>query len=302
MQTSTMNPDSLSDRYALVCDRISRAAAVSGRRENEVFLVAVTKNAEPEQIRQLIDLGHRDLGENRVQSLMQHAALVDEYFNRLKVLPSMRRPIDEQQLFPMGDDKLASLGSNRPSDNPKPAETKRSGIRWHMIGHLQRNKARKIVDLVRLVHSVDSLRIAEELQAIALRRDCVIDVLLQVNCSGEASKFGCPVPAAVPMAEQIETMINVRLRGVMTIAAEGASERETRATFARCRDIYEEIRTQGYGEGQCNLLSMGMSGDYEDAIKEGANIVRVGSAIFGENARTDLPEEPEPEEPDEETL
>lgn len=307
MPISTMNQDSLADRYAQVCDRIARAAAASGRRENDVFLVAVTKNAEPEQIRQLIDLGHRDLGENRVQQLMQHAALVDEYFNRLKVLPSIRRGVaaDEHQLFSLGDDKLPTLpalGSSRASDNPSPTEARRSGIRWHMIGHLQRNKARKIVDLVRLVHSVDSLRIAEELQAIALRKDCVIDVLLQINCSGEASKFGCPVPAAVPMAEQIETMINVRLRGVMTIAAEGATQRETRATFARCRDLYEEIRTQNLGEGQCNLLSMGMSGDYEDAIKEGANIVRVGSAIFGETARADIAEEPEPDDPDDDTL
>lgn len=293
MPTITMQPDSLAERYAQVCDKIARAAELSGRRESDVFLVAVTKNAEPEQIRQLIDLGHRDLGENRVQQLMQHAALVDEYLNRLKVLPSTRRAMgSEEQLFSPGDDKLPALTA-RGGANP---------IRWHMIGHLQRNKARKIVDLVRVIHSVDSLRIAEELQAIALKRDCVIDVLLQINCSGEASKFGCPVPAALPMAEQIETMINVRLRGVMTIAAEDATEREARETFARCRDLYEEIRAMGLGEGRCNLLSMGMSNDYESAIKEGANIVRVGSAIFGAPTRPEVPEEPEPEEPDEEIL
>lgn len=287
MPTVTMQPDSLAERYAQVCDKISRAAETSGRREQDVFLVAVTKNAEPEQIRQLIDLGHRDLGENRVQQLIQHAALVDEYLNRLKVLPSSRRiAATDEQLFASGDDKLAG----------------KEGIRWHMIGHLQRNKARKIVDQVRLIHSVDTLRIAEELQTIALKRDCVIDVLLQINCSGEASKFGCPVPAAIPMAEQIETMINVRLRGVMTIAADGASEREARATFSRCRDIFDEIRTLGYGEGRCNLLSMGMSNDYEAAIKEGANIVRVGSAIFGNASHPEVPEEPEPEEPEDEPL
>jgi hypothetical protein len=101
------------------------------------------------------------------------------------------------------------------------------------------------------------------------------------------------------MAEQIETMMNIRLRGVMTIAAEDASEREARATFARCRELYEEIQALGVAEGRCNLLSMGMSGDFEAAIKEGANIVRVGSAIFGAPARPDVPEEPEPDEPDE---
>jgi pyridoxal phosphate enzyme (YggS family) len=294
MSTMVSPTDSLAERYARVCDRISRAAERSGRKERDVYLVAVTKNAEPEQIRELIDLGHRDLAENRVQQLIHRAAMVDEYFNRLRVLPNARKPgssEDAFNLFAAEDEKLPSLGS-------------RSGpIRWHMIGHLQRNKARKIVDLVRLVHSVDSLRIAEELQTIALKRDMTIEVLLQVNCSGEPNKHGCPVPAAIPLAEQIETMINVRLRGVMTLAAEHASERETRRTFARARDIFEEMKTLNLGEGRCNLLSMGMSNDYELAVLEGANVVRVGSAIFGDNRLPEPPEEPEePEEPDAEEI
>lgn len=301
MSAAVSLPDSLSERYALVCDRIARAAEAAGRRERDIFLVAVTKNADPEQIRALIDLGHRDLGENRVQQFLQHAALVDEYLKRLSVLPSTRRAAgveEAQSLFGPADDKLPPLGSRQAPESTVDANGKpKRPIRWHMIGHLQRNKARKVADLVRLVHSVDSLRIAEELQAIAIRKDIVIDVLLQVNCSGEASKFGCPMPAAVPLAEQIETMINVRLRGVMTIAEEGVGERETRRTFARGREIYEELRTMNIAEGQCNLLSMGMSGDFEWAIREGANIVRVGSAIFGNQVRVEEPEEPE--EPDE---
>lgn len=300
MSAAVSLPDSLAERYAKVCDRIARAAEAAGRRERDIFLVAVTKNADPEQIRALIDLGHRDLGENRVQQFLQHAALVDEYLKRLSVLPSTRRAADveeAQSLFASADDKLPALGSRQApaATHDTPGKPKRP-IRWHMIGHLQRNKARKICDLVRLVHSVDSLRIAEELQAIAIRKDIVIDVLLQVNCSGEASKFGCPMPAAVPLAEQIETMINVRLRGVMTIAQDGASERDTRRTFARARETYEELRTLNIAEGQCNLLSMGMTGDFEWAIREGANIVRVGTAIFGAPSKIDEPDEPE--EPD----
>ncbi len=303
MSTAVTLPESLAERYALVCDRISRAATVSGRREKDVFLVAVTKNADPEQIRSLIDLGHRDLGENRVQQLIHHVAVVDEYHNRLKVLPSSKRGPAADSLFAPDQDKLAPIviraasthaaAATGPTPRHEAGTVRAGGIRWHMIGHLQRNKARKVVDLVRLVHSVDSLRIAEELQAVGLKRDTIIEVLLQVNCSGEGSKFGCPVPAAIPMAEQLDSMVNLRLRGLMTIAAEGANEYETRSAFSRCREIHEEVRAQGIGGAHCNLLSMGMSGDFETAIREGANIVRVGSAIFGEPKVPDPVDEPE---------
>jgi pyridoxal phosphate enzyme (YggS family) len=165
-----------------------------------------------------------------------------------------------------------------------------------MIGHLQRNKARKVVEFVRLTHSVDSLRLAEELQALALKRDQVIEVLIQVNCSGEASKFGCPMPAAIPLAEQIHSMINVRLRGLMTMAPYSENPEDARPTFARCRELFEEMQTLGFTqEHPFNILSMGMSGDFEVAISEGANIVRVGTAIFGEGR----PESAEAEEPEE---
>src|SRR5262249_34585021 len=144
------------------------------------------------------------------------------------------------------------------------------GVRWHMIGHLQRNKARKVTEFTRLIHSVDSLRLAEELQAIALKKDQVIEVLIQVNCSGEQSKVGCPMPAAIPLAEQIHSMINVRVRGLMTIAPYSQDPEDARLTFVRCRELFEEMSTLGFGEeSPFNILSMGMSGDYEVAISEG---------------------------------
>jgi pyridoxal phosphate enzyme (YggS family) len=152
-----------------------------------------------------------------------------------------------------------------------------------MIGSLQRNKARKVVEFVRLIHSVDSLRLAEELQLIALRKDQVFDVLVQVNCSGEKSKHGCPVPAALPLAEQIDTMINVRVRGLMTMAPYSTNPEDARPTFVRCRELYEELRTSNISRGNVDFLSMGMSGDYEVAISEGANLVRIGTALFGES-------------------
>jgi pyridoxal phosphate enzyme (YggS family) len=254
----------LQSRYADVRRRIAQAAAGSGRRAEDILLVAVTKYAEPDQIRALIQAGHRDFGENRVQNLIQKAAVIEEYMARRQVAPN----------------------SGAPPQGP-------GHIRWHMIGHLQRNKARKAVELCRLIHSVDSLRLAEEIQSVAARREEPVDVLVQVNCSGEASKFGCPPPAAPHLAEQIDTMISVRVRGLMTMAALEAGPGEVRDTFARCRELFDEIKRSGVGDGKFDILSMGMSGDFETAIAEGANLVRVGSAIFGE------PRVPEPELPEE---
>jgi pyridoxal phosphate enzyme (YggS family) len=129
---------------------------------------------------------------------------------------------------------------------------------------------------------VDSLRLAEELQLIAAKREKPVEVLLQVNCSGEASKHGCAIGATIHLAEQIETMIQVKLRGLMTMAPYSTNPEASRRTFARCRELYAEVRESGAVGPDFNILSMGMSGDFEVGIEEGANLVRVGSALFGE--------------------
>ena len=277
-------PATLADRYELVKARVEAAAKRSGRSARDILVVAVTKHALPEQVREILALGHRDLGENRVQHLIQQAAMVDEFQSRLRALPSMRRATTSSG---------GLLDGGKSSAN---AEATNTSVRWHMIGHLQRNKAKKVIDLVRLTHSVDSLRIAEELQNIALRKDRVIEVLLQVNCSGEEQKFGCPIPAAIPLAEQIGTMINVRVRGLMTMAAHSENPEDARATFSRCRELFEELRTSGVVEGPVNILSMGMTGDFEVAIEEGENCVRIGSAFFGEPPADSAESEDGPDE------
>lgn len=289
-------PATLEARYQLVCSKIADAAKKAGRRPGDILLTAVTKYAEPEQIRELLQLGHRDFGENRVQVLVQHAAIVDEYMARQRLFPSARKsPFDADA--PLFSSNAPELKPTHATDKPTPG-TAASPVRWHMIGHLQRNKAKKVTDFVRLIHSVDSLRLAEELQTIAVKKDQVIECLLQVNCSNEESKFGCPIPAAIPLAEQIAEMVNIRLRGLMTMAPEVDNPEEARPCFSRCRDLFEEMAKLKLTEGPFNILSMGMSNDYEVAISEGANIVRVGTAIFGFNpnaARFDEPEEPEEE-------
>jgi pyridoxal phosphate enzyme (YggS family) len=255
----------LEARYADVKRRIAAAARSAGRNAQEIVLVAVTKFAEQDQIRSLIQLGHRDFGENRVQNLVQRAAMIDEYMSRRRVAPHA------------GHHAAGSADA----------------VRWHMIGHLQRNKAKKAIELCRLIHSVDSLRLAEEIQGFAAKREQPVDVLVQVNCSGEKSKFGCPPPAALHLAEQIDTMISVRVRGLMTMAALGSTPDEARDAFGRCRELFEEIRKTGVSDGKFDILSMGMSGDFEAAIAEGSNMVRVGSAIFGEPKVTEQEEEEE---------
>jgi PLP dependent protein len=240
-----------------VRETIARASAKAKRPENDVTLVAVTKYAAPEQIREIIKLGVGDLGESRVQQLVTRAATINESFSRMS-----------------GEEGLPSK------------------IRWHMIGSLQRNKVKQMMPIMPIVHSIDSLRLAEELDEANVKSGRKLQVFLQVNASEEPQKHGVAVGAANHLAEQIATMPNLQLIGYMTMAAQGADEATTRKTFARMREIFEEAKKLNFGGAAFKHLSMGMSGDYEAAVLEGATIVRVGSALFGESK----PDESEDEE------
>jgi pyridoxal phosphate enzyme (YggS family) len=164
--------------------------------------------------------------------------------------------------------------------------------RWHMIGSLQRNKAKKCLDVTRLIHSVDSLRLIEEIHNWAFKKDQEVDVLLQVNCSGEPQKGGCAPAAAIHLAETIDSMVHLRLRGLMTMGPLSDNPEDSRPAFQLCRDLFEEIRKAGIAGQSLRYLSMGMTNDFEVAIECGANIVRIGSAIFGQREH----DAPEPED------
>jgi pyridoxal phosphate enzyme (YggS family) len=280
----------LESRYAQVKDRVGHAAAKSGRRPEDILLVAVTKYADMQQVRELVDMGHQDLGESRVQQLVQRAAQVEELLDRRRIMPGVSAAArglasgftDGSTLFEITPQRATR---NQPGSGPTPAEAPGplSGrVRWHLIGHLQRNKVKKAIDAVRLIHSVDSLRLIEEVQQIAYKRDRVVDVLVQVNCAGEAQKFGCGIPAVSHLCEQIESMIHLRVRGLMCMAPYSENPEDSRDVFRRCREVFEDTRARGYADGKFNILSMGMSNDFEVAIECGANVVRVGSALFGE--------------------
>jgi PLP dependent protein len=258
---------SLKDRCAEVTERIARAAERVDRSERDIMLVIVTKYAEPEQILDLIQLGYVDFGESRVQQLAQRASMVEEWLDRRRTLPAVTAA------------HHISHGLRDPDGGPLRLPDE---VRWHMIGHLQRNKVKKAIEHARLVHSVDSLRLGEEIHTAAMRHDKIIDVLLEVNSSGETSKGGVALPAAVHVAEQLDTMVNLRLRGLMTMAPKCENPENARLSFQRCKEIFDDIRKTRIAAGHFNILSMGMSNDFEVAIECGANVVRVGSAIFGQ--------------------
>lgn len=253
----------LHDRYEKVREHIAAAAAKARRSPSEITLIAVTKAASTDQIKQLIEMGQRELGESRVQQLQQRTAQIDEWLNR---------------------QQARKAGGLSEKNLPAPG-----GLRWHMIGHLQRNKVRPVLSLCRVIHSVDSLRLAEEIQEEAERlhaqnppvQQAPMQLLLEVNVAGEGSKFGVAVGAAQHLAEQIDTMDDIHLVGLMCMAPFSSNPEDARPVFARLREIFEEIRFRKIGGEKFKHLSMGMSGDYQVAIEEGATMVRLGSAIFG---------------------
>ncbi len=238
----------LADRLDQVRARIAAAAEKAGRAPSEITLIAVTKSAAPEQIREILQLGVCDLGESRVQILIQRAGQVNEF--------NQRRLVHGDGTVP-----------------PK--------VRWHMIGHLQRNKVKALLPLVGAIHSLDSLRLAEEIEAQAARIEKRVPVLLEINAADEPNKHGVAVGAAVHLAEQIDTMPQMQLAGLMAMGPTGGDEAQARRVFARTREVFEEMKWHKIGGTSFKHLSMGMSGDLEAAIAEGATLVRVGTALFG---------------------
>lgn len=235
----------LQENLKRVYDRIGEACSRCGRDPAGVRLVAVTKYASLETIRTLIDLDVRDLGENRVQELCRRAAMVRESM--------MRR-----------------------SREPAPLD----GPRWHMIGHLQRNKVKQLLPWVHLIHSVDSLRLAEEIDAAAAKLGRRTPVLLEVNAAEDPNKYGVAVAAVTHLVEQLVTLKNLEVRGLMAMAPLTDDERVIRGVFQRVRELFDEIVAERLAGPEFTELSLGMSNDFEHAIEFGATYVRIGSALF----------------------
>jgi pyridoxal phosphate enzyme (YggS family) len=175
---------------------------------------------------------------------------------------------------------VLDLGENRPQELWRKGETLPKNVRWHMIGHLQRNKIERTLPLVTMVHSVDSLRLLQALEEAAAARSTPLPVLLEVNASREASKSGFAPEQVHGLVEAITSLKNVQVVGLMTMAAPVEDVERCRPTFAALRNLRERLRQELGPAYPLPHLSMGMSDDFEIAVEEGATFVRVGSALF----------------------
>ncbi len=211
----------------------AKAAEKSGRTGDDVLLVAVTKLHSPEEMNEAIDAGITDIGENKVQEIM------DKY------------------------------------DRVKP-------VRWHLIGHLQTNKVKYIIDKVSMIHSVDSLHLAKEINKRAAQHDLTMDILIQVNSAMEESKFGITTEETDQLIRDISQQCeNIRIRGLMCIAPFEEDPDDARPYFAEVKKLYDKYAEEQIERVDFKYLSMGMTNDFEAAIEEGSNLIRVGTAIFG---------------------
>ncbi|HJC11708.1 MAG TPA: YggS family pyridoxal phosphate-dependent enzyme [Candidatus Blautia merdigallinarum] len=225
---------SVCENYRAVEEKVKNACQRAGRKREEVTLIAVSKTKPVSMIEELLPLGVRDFGENKVQELTA----------KEEVLPK--------------------------------------DIRWHMIGHLQRNKVKYIIDKACMIHSVDSLRLAREISKEAVKHELDVPVLIEVNVAGEESKFGVSVEETPSLVQEVSKLPGIQVKGLMTIAPYVEDPEENREIFRNLRKLSVDISGKNFDNVTMNVLSMGMTGDYEVAIEEGATHVRVGTGIFGE--------------------
>ena len=228
----------IKENLSYVEEKIAKACARVGRKREEVTLIAVSKTKPVECIKEAMEYGIVDFGENKVQEI------VEKY------------------------------------------ETILEPLNWHMIGHLQRNKVKYIVDKVVLIHSVDSLRLAEQINEEAKKKNVIAKILIEVNMAGEESKFGVKPEETLSLIEQIALLTNVKIMGLMTIAPYVENGEENRVYFQKMRKLNIDIKSKNIDNVCMDVLSMGMTGDYEVAVEEGATMVRVGTGIFGERNYT----------------
>ena len=184
------------------------------------------------------------------------------------------------------DTGCRDFGENKVQELVDKYEQLPKDIRWHMIGHLQRNKVKYIVDKVYLIHSVDSLRLAEEISREAVKKGVTVSILLEVNVAQEETKFGVSAQDAAALAEKIAKLPNIVIKGLMTIAPYVLNAEENREVFRKLNQIAVDITQKNIDNICMGELSMGMTGDYEVAVMEGATYVRVGTGIFGERQYT----------------
>lgn len=174
------------------------------------------------------------------------------------------------------------FGENKVQELMDKYEVMPKDIRWHMIGHLQRNKVKYIVGKVALIHSVDSLRLAEEISREAMKKEIEVNILIEVNIAKEDSKFGTTTEEAIQLVRSIAKLSNIKIKGLMTIAPYVENAEDNRQYFIKLNQLSVDMMKENIDNVNMDVLSMGMTGDYQVAVSEGATLVRVGTGIFGE--------------------
>jgi PLP dependent protein len=247
--TDSLDPETIAANLTAVRERIAEAAAASRRTPESVRLIAVSKTFPAESVRAAIAAGQRDFGENKVQ----------EAIPKIEAIEAM-----------------ASAAA-------PPADSQDAGdqVRWHLIGHLQSNKARKAARPFDVIHSIDSADLLQRIDAAAREARRTPELLIQVDLAGEATKFGATPDALQPIFDAAATLTNARLVGLMVLPPWSEDPEVARPFFRRLRELRDELGSRGVPAASLRELSMGMSHDFEVAIAEGATMVRVGTAIFG---------------------
>ncbi|MCR4890596.1 MAG: YggS family pyridoxal phosphate-dependent enzyme [Lachnospiraceae bacterium] len=229
-----MEDINIQENLKAVEERIQEACKKSGRKREDVTLVAVSKTKPVSLIMKAYEAGIRDFGENKAQ-------------------------------------ELAAKYEEMPKD-----------IRWHMIGHLQRNKVKYIIDKAAYIHSVDSLALAEEISRQAVKHGVTAHVFVEINIGDEETKFGVPYDEVTELVDKIIGLPNLSVEGLMCIAPNVDNSEENRKFFIKMREKSVDINLKLSHNVTVSVLSMGMTGDYQVAIEEGATMIRVGTGIFGE--------------------
>lgn len=248
----------ISENLKKLQERINSTGQKIGRNPEEIILVAVTKNVPVEKIKEVVSLGVTNLGENRVQEALKK-------YEELAYSP-----------FPIPNHRSSTT-------NHQPPITNHQFLKWHLVGHLQRNKVKYAVKIFDLIHSVDDFELAGEIDKQAEKINKVQDCLIEVKVSPEATKYGCPSEKVEELIKQTNQLNNIRICGLMVMAPFFTNPEETRPYFHQTFKIFQEVRlllTTPYPLSP--ILSMGMTNDFIIALEEGANMLRIGRAIFGE--------------------
>ena len=196
------------------------------------------------------------------------------------VAVSKTKPVEMlQQVYDAG---ARVFGENKVQEIMDKYDHLPGDIRWQMIGHLQRNKVKYIVDKVDMIHSVDSYRLAQTIETEAAKKNVTVSVLLEVNVAEEESKFGLKMDEVLPLVQQISELPHVQVKGLMTIAPFVSNPEDNREIFRKLKKLSVDIDAKNINNVTMSVLSMGMTGDYMVAVQEGATMVRVGTGIFGE--------------------